>query len=150
MGLVRCDICATCLAKITDKSCELLKGDSRARIFITVTSYERHVVSYHQQPDCLFDSLFGLAATITSKVHITGPFHLCSPWLCHGTLSAFYCPFVRRMYRWVPFAISLNKLVNKQSSGWWFEIPWRSLTLRRSRTRFGVSFVSSIAKRHGR
>ena len=40
---------------------------------ITMTSLERHVVSNHQELDCLFDRLFWLTAKKASIFRIRGP-----------------------------------------------------------------------------
>ena len=116
-------------------------------MIITSTSFERRGVSNHRQADCLIDSLFGLTTKnrrlallpyvrrcllkmdrnmMTSSNRNNFPVLA----LCAGNspvISEF--PTQRPVTRIfdVFFYLLPNKLLSKQSRGWWFEAPWRSL-----------------------
>ena len=74
---------------------------------------------------------------ISSKLRIT------------GLLGGQYAGIVGRQHGALPFYVSLDKLSNKQSSCWWFEIPGRSCNASVIlKNRFSLSEIGAAPTRH--
>ena len=93
---------------------------------------EHDSVSNHQPHDCLLNRLFRRSSEKTSKLRVTG---LCagnSPGT--GEFSAQMASNAENVSIWwrhhgrgISINLRLNKRLSKQSWGWWFETPSRSL-----------------------
>ena len=89
---------------------------------ITEMWHERYIVSSHRHFDCFVQQLTQVSIPNIKLLH--------------------YCSFVTGTHWWIPirngqsmqglcilFVLGLHNMLNKQSSCWWFDTPWRSCDL---------------------
>ena len=73
--------------------------------------------------------------------------------LCEGNPLVNHWPFVRRIHWWIIMLsfdfplVNLNKLLNKQPSCWWLEMPWGSCDITAINTvQFGCCWTQGVIK----